>query len=420
MLNKLFRIFYIILVSLSMLSCSTDEDNADNEKPSIPTNLASSDITKNSFLLTWKASTDNVAVTEYTIHINDNKFTTTETKYSFAGLSTNTNYTVSVEAKDAAGNISDKSASSTVKTAIPEVDIYLSGSSKYLKNNVAFDLESVSGFSSSGNLIDVQGGNVYSAGNISRTSQRIAAYWKNGQINLLEPSNSASFSNVEDISVSGNDVYAVGSVTQYSPFYYYKCYWKNGVRTTLDGSNYSGSFSQPTSSVMKIDKGDVYIASQNYYNIYKPVYWKNGVMQNLSFSLPINSVDINCIDVENNDVYIAGLALDVNNTRIGFYWKNNTFHRIEGCETIFAIDVLGSDVYAAGKTATGMAYWKNGQKTDIAFGNSVTNIQVVNNDVYISAQQITETTNITKIFKNGVEISTASGIGYSQVFVVEK
>lgn len=420
MIKNLSKSFFLIFFSLFIFSCSTEEDNLDNEKPSTPTNITSSEITKNSFLLTWKASTDNVGVTEYTIYLDDTQFTTTETKYTFAGLSPNTSYSVSVEAKDAAGNTSEKSPSLPVKTLIPEVDIYLSASSKYLKNGIAVELENVAGFTSSGNLIHVQAGNVYSAGNVNRTSQRIAAYWKNGQINLLEPSNSTSLSNVEDISVSGNDVYAVGSVTQYSPFYYYKCYWKNGVRTILDGSQYSGSFSQPETSVMKIDKGDVYIASENYNQIYKPVYWKNGVMQSLSFSLPINQVSINCIDVENNDIYIAGSALDISNSRIGFYWKNNVFQRIDGCENVSAIDVVGSDVYAAGRTATGVAYWKNGKKTDIPFGQGIPDIQVVNNDVYVSAQQITETTSVTKIFKNGLEISTVSGIGHSRIFVVEK
>jgi len=424
MIKNLFRNCFSIFIAIFMISCNTDQENiemSDVEKPTTPINLVSSEITKNSFQVAWKASTDNVAVKEYTIYLDNVKFTTTKTKYTFEGLKVDTSYNIYIEANDAAGNTSKSSSILTVKTLIPKVDIYVSGNSKYLKNGVIYELESVSGFSSSGNLINVSEGNVYSAGSIDRTSQQIAAFWKNGKINLLEPSNSTFFSTAEDMAVLGNDVYVSGSITQYSPFNYYKCYWKNGVKTILEGSNYNGSYSQPAKSVMKIAKGDVYIASQNYKNIYNPVFWKNGVMESLSFSLPINSVDINCIDVENADVYIGGLALDVSNTQIGFYWKNKVFHKVDGCQQVSAIDVVGSDVYIGGRTNSGtLAYWKNGIKTDIPFGTSIVNIQVVNNDVYAAAQQSTEAGTTNRIYKNGIQIYTTSNMGSSRVFAVEQ
>ncbi len=403
-------------------SCNTDNSEiADTEKPTAPSELKATEISKNSFVLNWKKSTDNVGVTEYVIHINGNKLTTNDSKYTFTGLQPATSYSVSLEAKDAAGNISEISQTLLVVTEVPDVDVYLSGNSSYLKNGNIFDLEGINGFSSKGSLIFVGQNNIYNAGNISSNELLIATYWKNGKINFLEPSNSTSRSTAEDLAIYGNDVYIAGSVTQYSPYYYYKCYWKNGIKTILEQSTYSGSYSQPKNSVMKVYKGDIYIASQNYSLIYHPVYWKNGVMERLSFSLPINNVQIECIDVENDDVYIAGSALNVDNVSTGFYWKNKQFQLIPGSRYISAIDVVGNDVYVAGITNNGnAAYWKNGLQVNLSYGQTVTGIQVMYNDVYVSTLHTGEGTSVAKIFKNGTEIYSANNLGYSKVFVAEK
>jgi chitodextrinase len=57
----------------------------------------------------WSASTDNVGVTGYNVFLNGTKVaTTTATKYTYAGLSCGTTYTVALEAQDAAGNVSNR------------------------------------------------------------------------------------------------------------------------------------------------------------------------------------------------------------------------------------------------------------------------------------------------------------------------
>jgi hypothetical protein len=80
----------------------------DTQAPTAPTNLTASGITQTSANLSWTASTDNVGVTGYEIRVNGtlNGTTTTATTYALSGLSAGTTYSVSVTAKDAAGNSS--------------------------------------------------------------------------------------------------------------------------------------------------------------------------------------------------------------------------------------------------------------------------------------------------------------------------
>lgn len=97
--------------------------SVDATAPSVPAGLVSSDITKNSFKLTWDASTDNVAVTAYDIYKNSVLAgTTASTSYDLTGLSASTTYQMTVKAKDAAGNESDASTSLNVTTKSQSVN----------------------------------------------------------------------------------------------------------------------------------------------------------------------------------------------------------------------------------------------------------------------------------------------------------
>ncbi|MDR0269543.1 glycosyl hydrolase family 18 protein [Paenibacillus sp.] len=87
--------------------------------PSAPSNLTVAAKTSTSVTLTWTASTDNVGVTGYdvyqgtTIVASVNGTTLTAT---INGLTSNTAYTFTVKAKDAAGNVSAASNALTVTT----------------------------------------------------------------------------------------------------------------------------------------------------------------------------------------------------------------------------------------------------------------------------------------------------------------
>ncbi|MBN1112440.1 MAG: fibronectin type III domain-containing protein [Bacteroidales bacterium] len=93
--------------------CYMTYASTDTQAPTAPANLTSSNITNNSVLLSWSASTDNVGVTGYDVYRNGSLLTTTSNNsFNVTGLSVATAYSFYVKAKDAAGNVS--SASSTI------------------------------------------------------------------------------------------------------------------------------------------------------------------------------------------------------------------------------------------------------------------------------------------------------------------
>lgn len=78
---------------------------ADTQAPTVPTNLAASNLTPTSVKITWDASTDNVDVTGYNVYRDAVLLgTVTATTYSDSGLTGSTTYSYSVVAVDAAGN----------------------------------------------------------------------------------------------------------------------------------------------------------------------------------------------------------------------------------------------------------------------------------------------------------------------------
>ncbi|WP_299158102.1 endonuclease [uncultured Tenacibaculum sp.] len=88
----------------------TTKSNVDATAPTAPSSLVASNVTQTSVNLAWTASTDNVGVTGYDIYNGSTKITTvTSTNYTVTSLTAATNYTFSVKAKDAAGNISTAS-----------------------------------------------------------------------------------------------------------------------------------------------------------------------------------------------------------------------------------------------------------------------------------------------------------------------
>ncbi|MFA6961193.1 MAG: fibronectin type III domain-containing protein [Opitutaceae bacterium] len=104
---------------------------ADVEAPSVPTGLVASDLGAAGFTITWSASTDNVAVAGYDIFQDGVQVgSSTAPSYSVTGLDPLTGYSMTVKARDAAGNLSAASAAlsvtTTADTAAPTVPIGLS------------------------------------------------------------------------------------------------------------------------------------------------------------------------------------------------------------------------------------------------------------------------------------------------------
>jgi chitodextrinase/C1A family cysteine protease len=92
--------------------------NPDTEAPTAPTNLASSDVSSTSVMLSWSASTDNVGVSVYNVYQDGTLLgTTANTSFSVSGLSASTTYSFYVTAEDASGNVSSASSSINVTTS---------------------------------------------------------------------------------------------------------------------------------------------------------------------------------------------------------------------------------------------------------------------------------------------------------------
>jgi PQQ-dependent dehydrogenase (s-GDH family) len=93
----------------------------DIQPPTIPFNLGAIIVTQNSFRLKWDASSDNVGVTGYDVYRNGVKIngpSVTNTYFDVTGLNAGSVYSMTVIAKDAAGNSSLPSIGLSVITLL--------------------------------------------------------------------------------------------------------------------------------------------------------------------------------------------------------------------------------------------------------------------------------------------------------------
>lgn len=97
----------------------------DPTPPTAPANLAVSNVTSTSAVLTWDTSTDNVGVTGYKIYRGSTLAASTNgttLTYTLTGLTPSTSYSYSVRAVDGAGNQSANSNVVTFTTLAPQPD----------------------------------------------------------------------------------------------------------------------------------------------------------------------------------------------------------------------------------------------------------------------------------------------------------
>jgi glucose/arabinose dehydrogenase len=93
--------------------------STDTQAPTVPQNVRATASTPTSITLAWDASSDNVGVAGYDIYNDGNLVTSapgTSTSTTLTGLTPNTTYRLSVDARDAAGNASLGSNVATVTT----------------------------------------------------------------------------------------------------------------------------------------------------------------------------------------------------------------------------------------------------------------------------------------------------------------
>jgi chitodextrinase len=110
----------------------------DNQAPTTPTGLTASAVSSGQINLSWTPSTDRVAVAGYHVYRNGTLLTSvTTTAYSSLGLSPLTSYCYTVDAYDAAGNVSSQSASAcattpadTIAPSVPTLTVSAASSSQ--------------------------------------------------------------------------------------------------------------------------------------------------------------------------------------------------------------------------------------------------------------------------------------------------
>jgi len=104
----------------SAVNVTVSNSQPDTTPPSAPTDLAASLVSASAVSLTWTASTDNVGVTGYLVLRNGAQIgTSSGTSYSDGSVAASTSYGYTIEAVDAAGNVSAPSSTLSVTTPAP-------------------------------------------------------------------------------------------------------------------------------------------------------------------------------------------------------------------------------------------------------------------------------------------------------------
>ncbi|MFF0086563.1 PQQ-dependent sugar dehydrogenase [Streptomyces canus] len=100
-----------------VVDCTT-KPGSDTTPPTRPGTLSAADVTANSAVLSWGASTDNRAVVGYDVRSDTTVYTsvTAGTSTTLTGLACNSPYSLNVVARDAAGNVSQPSNTVTFTT----------------------------------------------------------------------------------------------------------------------------------------------------------------------------------------------------------------------------------------------------------------------------------------------------------------
>lgn len=221
--------------------------------------------------------------------------------------------------------------------------------------------------SSIGNGIAVSGNDIYVAGGVLETQTlRHSVVWKNADAAGYTILASAS-SGIEakNVAVSGTDVYVCGQDVTASGVI--ARIWKNGVAMTLN--NAANCYIND----ITIDGADVYAIGDTFNGSIR--LWKNGISSDITSP---NSLYCTAIVVNNNDIYIAGREV-ASGKGTAKYWKNGVAITLgDGIRNSYAtgIAVKGTDVYVcgaeegAGNTSDYATVWKNGQRQTIGLQQS--------------------------------------------------
>lgn len=134
------RVYSLIITVLFVLveSCATKDDGPDIDvsPPTIPSNLTVNEVTTNTIELSWSDSSDDIAVTGYSVYINDQIINNTDqTNFILTDLTPQTSYNIGVSAFDAAANSSEINYIQTITKAPKE----LAGTTEFYASNTGLE-----------------------------------------------------------------------------------------------------------------------------------------------------------------------------------------------------------------------------------------------------------------------------------------
>jgi len=251
---------------------------------------------------------------------------------------------------------------------------------------------------------------VYVGGHIINSNYKwVATIWKNGEASYL--TNGTTYSEVNDITVAGNDVYAVG-YEQINTNKIAKL-WKNGVATDL-----SDGLKSEEAIAIAVVGNDIYVAgtqNDSKTNITIAKVWKNGIATNLESANTSYSKDTpTSINISGNDVFVSGLKGNGTESFAKF-WKNGIAVNLTNGQTNAVVNdilVVGSDVYAVGRISSKAKCWKNNVLTSdlIIEQDSYEAKKIVSegSDIYILGHNYSNSINQIRLWKNGSAINIAN------------
>lgn len=223
--------------------------------PTAPANLISTGKTQNSVSLSWSPSTDDRGVTGYIVYYGSQQTTVTGTTATLTELFSNTAYTFTVKARDAAGNLSAASAPLTVTTDAPILDVApptvpgnvqstgKTSTSVSLSWNASTDNVGVIGYEVSygSNTVNVPSTSATISGLAPGTSYTFTVKAYDAALNISAASapvtvttDSASVCTVQEW--NANTAYNGGQRASYGGTVYEAKWWTRGDRPDLSGS----------------------------------------------------------------------------------------------------------------------------------------------------------------------------------------
>ncbi len=149
------QLIYDYTGALNVSYITIEDLGADTEAPSVPTNLATTNIAKTSISVSWSASTDNLELAGYKVYKNGSFVKNiTSTSYTFTGLAPCTSYNFEVKAYDTRNNISsaakltaatagDFPATITLNSVLTEEVKYVAQATSYVILDPGFDFEAL-------------------------------------------------------------------------------------------------------------------------------------------------------------------------------------------------------------------------------------------------------------------------------------